>query len=233
MTIVRSDVSGNRSGGNAGGIMNTGMLTMTGTTVARNVAAANGDGGGLMNTGSLTITGCTVSGNEATQDGGGIANFNVLMLANSTVSANTADTGEGGGVWNNSVMTMTDVTVSGNAASVGGAIGNSGAAMMVVNTLIDGGCSGTAIESDGYNLESTGDTCGFDAPTDAIAVSAADLQLGPLQDNGGPTETHALGESSVAVNAIATEMCVVAEDQRGVARPQGSGCDIGSFEREP
>ena len=229
LTIVRSAVLGSRSGGDGGGIMNTGMLAMMSTTVAGNIAETNG--GGVMNTGTLTITACTVAGNEAAQDGGGIANFNVLQLVNSTVSGNSASDGEGGGIWNNSVMTMTNGTVSSNAASAGGAIGNGGVAMMVLNSLVDGDCSGAGIDSDGHNLESPGDTCGFDQPSDAVGVSAANLQLGPIQDNGGPTETNAIGESSAANDAIPTEMCVVAEDQRGVPRPQGSGCDIGAFER--
>jgi hypothetical protein len=234
MTITRSAVSGNRSGDDGGGVMNTGMLTITGTTVAGNTAMADGNGGGLMNTGTLTITGCTVSGNEATQDGGGIANSNVLMLVNSTVSGNTATNGEGGGVWNNSVMSMTDVTVSGNAASAGGAISVAPMAVLTAsNTLIDGDCSGAALNSSGHNLESPVDTCGLDDPTDDTEVSTSALQLGPLQDNGGPTETHALGELSVAIDAIPTGMCEVVEDQRGVARPQGPACDIGAFERAP
>jgi hypothetical protein len=231
MTIAGSTVSGNRSGSDGGGIMNTGMLAMTSTTVSG--SEADGDGGGLMNTGALTMTSCTVSQNEAAQDGGGIANFNVMMLVNSTISGNTASAGDGGGIWNNSVMTMSNGTLSGNQATAGDAIGNGGVAMMVLNTLIDGGCSGTDIDSDGHNLESSGDTCGLDDPTDLTEVSASDLQLGLLQDNGGPTETHALGESSVAIDAIATPMCVVDEDQRGIARPQGSGCDIGAVEQVP
>jgi hypothetical protein len=61
--------------------------------------------------------------------------------------------------------------------------------------------------------------------------------LGPLADNGGRTETHALLPGSPAIDAIAEADCIdlagspVAEDQRGVDRPQGAGCDIGAFER--
>jgi len=238
LTIMRSVVSESRAGGNGGGVMNTGTLSMANTTVAGNEAGADGDGGGVWNTGVLAMTSCTVSGNEAAGDGGGIANLNSLMVVNSTVSGNSANTGEGGGILNSSIMVMSNSTLSRNAAAVGSAIRNARPDMidpvlMVLNTLIDGDCSGTSIDSDGHNLESTGDTCGLDDPTDITEVSASDLQLGPLEDNGGPTETHALGESSVAVDAIAMPMCVVDEDQRGVARPQGDGCDIGAFEREP
>jgi hypothetical protein len=100
--------------------------------------------------------------------------------------------------------------------------------------LIDGGCKSgrTSISSTGYNIESPGDSCGFDQPTDQVNVSAEDLKLGPLQDNGGPTETHALGEGSVAINLIPEAMCEVHEDQRGVERPQGPACDVGAVEME-
>jgi hypothetical protein len=70
--------------------------------------------------------------------------------------------------------------------------------------------------------------------------------LGPLQDNGGPTETHALLPGSPAIDAIPPAECTydddgdpgtppvpLATDQRGVARPQGAGCDIGAFEAIP
>ncbi|MGB5413308.1 MAG: choice-of-anchor Q domain-containing protein, partial [Polyangiales bacterium] len=65
-----------------------------------------------------------------------------------------------------------------------------------------------------------------------------DPMLGPLADNGGPTETHALEEGSPAINQIPAADCVDEEgeplttDQRGLARPQGDSCDVGAFELE-
>ena len=56
--------------------------------------------------------------------------------------------------------------------------------------------------SNGYNIESPGDTCGFDQATDQVNVTTEDLSLGPLADNGGPTETHALLPGSVAIDWI-------------------------------
>jgi hypothetical protein len=79
----------------------------------------------------------------------------------------------------------------------------------------------------------TRDTCGFDPEgTDQVNVSADDLDLQPLADNGGPTQTHAITTDSAAFNRIPVGMCEVDEDQRGVARPQGPSCDIGAFELE-
>jgi hypothetical protein len=103
-------------------------------------------------------------------------------------------------------------------------------------TVVRGSCVGS-FTSLGYNIESAGDTCGFDHETDQVNVSADDLKLGPLQDNGGATETHALGEGSVAIDWIPAEDCVDADgaplttDQRG--EPRDSMCDVGAFEVQP
>ena len=55
--------------------------------------------------------------------------------------------------------------------------------------------------------------------------------LGALADNGGPTPTRALLPGSPAIDAGSCASDA-ADDQRGVARPQGDGCDIGAFEYE-
>jgi hypothetical protein len=107
-----------------------------------------------------------------------------------------------------------------------------GATATVANSLIDGRCGTGDITSNGYNIESPGNTCGFDQGTDQVNVSLDDLKLGPLQDNGGPTMTHALGAGSAAIDHIPTVDCEVDEDQRGVSRPQGDACDVGAFELE-
>jgi hypothetical protein len=109
----------------------------------------------------------------------------------------------------------------------------------LTNTLVDDDC--LDVVSGGGNLESPGDTCGFDQPTDQVNVSAEDLKLGPLQNNGGPTETHALLPGSLAIDQIAEADCVDADgaplttDQRGEPRPETGGtmCDVGAFEVQP
>jgi hypothetical protein len=60
----------------------------------------------------------------------------------------------------------------------------------------------------------------------------ADAGVDVLADNGGPTLTHALLAGSAAIDAANTTVCP-ATDQRGVARPQGAGCDVGAFEFVP
>jgi hypothetical protein len=65
-------------------------------------------------------------------------------------------------------------------------------------------------------------------------MTAAELNLGPLADNGGPTKTHALGSGSHAIDVIPEAGCAVDTDQRGRPRPETGGdeCDVGSFERQ-
>jgi hypothetical protein len=80
-------------------------------------------------------------------------------------------------------------------------------------------------------------------PTDLANV---DPLLSQLQDDGGPTLTHALLPGSPALDAVPLADCTydhdgdpgtpevpLATDQRGVARPQGSSCDIGALEVTP
>jgi hypothetical protein len=109
--------------------------------------------------------------------------------------------------------------------------------LTLTNTIVaDNGvenCDGN-ISSLGHNL--TDDTsCGLTEPSDLVV---ADAMLGPLQDNGGPTETHDLlpggttTPGSPAIDAGDNAACPTT-DQRGVVRPQGAACDIGAVEYVP
>ncbi|MDH3622446.1 MAG: hypothetical protein OES69_02445 [Myxococcales bacterium] len=228
-------VTGGNPGGRGAGIFNEGDLTLTNSTVSGNSALL---GGGIFNEGDLTLTNSTVSRNTA-ESGGGIDNFGELTLTNSTVSHNTAVSGDGifggaGGIYNQGTVMLINSTVSGNVAEVGGGIDNFGE-LTLTNTLVDNDCGGGTALSGGGNLESPGDTCGFNDPTDQVNISAEDLNLGPLADNGGPTETHALLPGSVAIDVIPEADCQVDTDQRGEPRPETGGtlCDVGAFEVQP
>ncbi len=143
------------------------------------------------------------------------------------------------------MLSLANTTVFGNrAVSAEGvaAILQSGEHAVVESraTIIDGDCrvvSGgdTPWVSNGYNIESPGDTCGFDQSTDMAGMSADDLKLGALADNGGPTKTHALETGSEAIDKIPAEDCEVETDQRGEPRPEtgGDACDVGAFEVQP
>jgi len=222
-----------------GGIENSGNLTLTNSTVSENSAAS---GGGIINGGMLTLINSTVSGNLG-YVGGGISSGGTMTLLQSTVSSNDAALG-GGGILNYGRMTMTNCTVSRNSGTSGRGIYIDGLEeSTLTGSVVDGDCTiapPATLISNGYNIESPGDTCGFDTNKgDQVSVSAEDLALEPLQDNGGPTETHAPGEGSVAIDVIPAVDCVDADgaplttDQRGQPRPGGSMCDVGAFEVQP
>jgi hypothetical protein len=237
--------------GNGGGISNSGAATLTNTTVAGNIAGtgqngATSSGGGIESSAALTIRDSTISGNSVTGgtvsgtgSGGGIESSGTLSLTNVTISGNTVSGAStfGGGLRDNTGnATLLNVTFWGNAANGSAAVGGgiAGAGAKLKNTLIaasTGGNCGGFLVSQGHNL--SGDsTCAtaFNKGGDQNGVS--DPKLGPLQDNGGGTQTHALLPYSPAINAGDNNGCPGA-DQRGVARPQGPLCDIGAYEIVP
>jgi hypothetical protein len=228
--LVNSRVSGNWHVG----IWNNGTLTITGSSVSDNANGADYEdvGAGIHNTGMLTITDSTLSANRdyGVRGSGGIYNAGgFVTLTNSTISGN--DFWGAGGIINTGALTIASSTVS-DSAGGDASIHNEGTATLT-NSLIDGDCVGD-ITSSGYNIESPGNTCGFDPDgTDQVNVSDIQLMLGPLQDNGGPTETHGFTGPSVAINQIPEADCHVGTDQRGELRPSPTGepfCDIGAFE---
>ena len=118
-------VKGGNTATSAGGILNSGTLTLNNSTVSDNTTSFNGNGGGIFNYGTLTLDNSTVSGNS-TYDlaGGGIYNEEgTLTLNTSTVSSNQSSWG--GGIFNHfGTLTLNTSTVSGNQAHWGGGIGS-------------------------------------------------------------------------------------------------------------
>src|SRR5215510_572678 len=252
LTITNSTLSRN-SAPSGGGILNEGgTLTVTNSTVSGNsaigVGGVPGEGGGIGNSGgTLTITNSTLSGNSASE-GGGIANFGTLTITNSTLSGNRA-VSDGGGILNRAgLLTVTNSTLSGNTAFEGGGIDNFQFAVVknsiFANTFPN--CGSLSISAHGVNF-STDHTCGAGF-TVVSSTGAGGLNLGPLQDNGGPTFTHALLPGSVAIDAViplancndlSAMPAPVTTDQRGKPRPadgDGDGvalCDAGAYELQP
>ena len=247
VTLTNSVVSGNESSSwRGGGIQNFGVLVITDSTISGNTSFLHG--GGISNESAeadleLTLTGSTVSGNMAGDDGGGISilSTGVFVLTNSTISGNeTAEHGGGIKQSQGTDVTYTNVTIAGNTSSLPstGAMWISSGSATFENTLVEGGCGSPRANSNGGNLESPGNGCGFTDGIDQVSVTSEALLLGPLQDNGGFTQTRALLEGSVAVDAALQEACPET-DQRGIDRPfQGDGvevalCDVGAFEYVP
>jgi hypothetical protein len=269
LTLDNSRVSGNTAGHRGGGIANDSRLVLMKSSVSTNTADHGGGIYNVLFA-ELTLTDSTVSDNAAVYTGGGIGSHagpwpigatasqnsapddkaglspRMLALTNSTVSGNAADYG-GGLYFESGTLTLTNSTISGDIYA---GSGNPDASFLEVSvraraSIVNGECEvgagAVTWGSDGYNIEGPGDTCGFDEATDQVQVSADDLALGPLQDNGGPTETRAIRASSVAIDVIREESCVdedgnpLTTDQRGEPRPETGGtmCDVGAFEAQP
>ena len=148
-------------------------------------------------------------------DAGAIANVGTLKISNSTISFNTAKNGVGG-------------------------IGGQGGSATLKNSIVadnQGGNCTQNVASLGYNLSSDA-SCHFNQVGDQINIEP---MLGPLQDNGGPTQTMALPLGSPAIDAGNPSGCtdgfghLLTTDQRGMPRPDlgdSGGCDIGAYESQ-
>jgi hypothetical protein len=246
LSVGNSTVSGNTATSIGGGIYANGtQVTVSNSTLSGN-SAGSGAGGIYTLSSGLTITNSTLSGNTASNGGGIRAQLTTVTIADSTLSGNSAQFG-GGMITNGPTVTILNSTVAGNtASSSAGAIYRfSGATVTALNSILAGQAAGgdcnTTLTTGGYNIES-GTSCGFTGTGDQQSVSSASLALGALANNGGPTQTIALGLTSVAVDripigALEANGCgvTVTTDQRGLPRASGATaggprCDVGAFE---
>ncbi len=207
--------------------------------IANGNDAIGGSAGGVGNSGSLTISNCTISGNREAQGGGGISNVGTLTVNNSTISGNAANTNGsnpgwgGGGIYNEGNLTVNNSTISGNTSiSNGGGI-YSGAGIVTVNNstmsgnTASGGAGGGIYStakltlansiSAGNTGQSNGDVSGSYTDNGGNQVGTA-VNLSPLGSYGGPTQTMLPLPSSPAIcggtlaNAAAAGLTT---DQRG------------------
>jgi CSLREA domain-containing protein len=244
LTLTRVDVVDNKvtaicplpPGGfpsSGGGIQSggtTGSLTLVDSLVTNNhadglIAGAcfvSGIGGGIEVDGPLTVIDSTITGNDAGNGGvgagGGIAEQlgapAAIVLKNATLAGNRVNGGAGGNLIisnNKPSLSTTGSIIAGGTAAIG-----------TENCSL----SGATVMASGGNVEDR-DQCGLGPPD----RRNADPQLGPLLNNGGPTDTRAIPSSSPAFDFAGA--CGLAADQRGVARPQGAACDSGAFELVP
>jgi hypothetical protein len=233
--------NGHAAGG--GGIVADTPLHLTSVGLVGNVSTDNG--GALVNDRAMTITSSLIANNSATNDGGGLElDDGNVDIVNSTFAANGA--GGTGGAFNDSsgatpdTITLTHVTAADNSASQGGAFRNGSFntvkyrnTVFASNTASSGTtcyqAGGAFNESLGGN-RSAGDVTQCNL-TGANDLNGATLNLGPLANNGGPTNTYQLGTGSQALNADPNDANCPSSDQRGVPRPEGSKCDAGALER--
>jgi hypothetical protein len=261
VTVTGGSVTGSGAAAGGGGIyLHSGGLALASATVSGNAVSIQGgdglDGGGgiyLAPGTQATITASTIARNTATINAAGGSNGGAgaydasatSTYLNDTFSANaltvSAGSSNGGGAvfHEGGPGTISDATIAQNTANVssGGIFDNAGA-YTVKNTIVaqnGTGCAGPGgIVSAGYNLEGSS-TCGMTMPTD---MRNTNPMLGPLANNGGPTQTLALTPASPAIDAGSCTDAngdTVSSDQRGEPRPQpaAGACDIGAFEYAP
>jgi predicted outer membrane repeat protein len=215
------------------GVANGGELTLRNLSV---VDGWSGNGGGISILGGrVMLDHVLVANNEAAADGGGIAasDHAIVTIVNSTITGNVA-TSAGGGIYGSADFSIRNSTIANNGAVRGGGVFITDEGFVNVrNTIIANNVAsafptsnncfiGVPLSFIGQSLTND-DTC-HDGP----GMIMADPGLQPLADNGGPTKTLAITNSSAAVDAGAD--CSEATDQRYVARNQGLSCDIGAFE---
>jgi hypothetical protein len=229
-----------------GGLDNFGSATLTDCTISNNYA--QGGGGGLENFGELALTNCTLSGN-ASQNGAGLFNdTGIAVLTDCTLEGNSAAI-RGGGLSNDyATATLTSCTISGNSAGdgIGGGVDNirSGQTVTLTDTIVANnfGTNWSADDiynfgnmSGSYDLIGDGGAGGLTNGANHIIVLASlgTLLLGPLQNNGGPTDTMALLPDSRAIGAgievdYPGTTTPITTDERG--EPLDSPTDIGAYQ---
>ncbi|MGB7711304.1 MAG: DUF4347 domain-containing protein, partial [Microcoleus sp.] len=226
--------------------VNGGNLTLNNSTLSNNQVTGDNDsagGGGALlvsfGMGSATnINNSTFSGNKSEGYGGALSNLGTTNLLNSTLTNNTADS-------NNS-------NASNNTSDLGGGIYHTSGTISLKNTILAKNYRSSTItpitSPDIYSLgsamwtngggnligDNTGVTTFPPGPLIGTAAAPKDPQLGPLQDNGGLTQTHALLLGSPALDAgNNTNVAALTTDQRGLVRPYNTTVDIGALEYSP
>jgi len=257
LTVINSTIRQNSADFAGGGIFNGGILDVLNSTLSENTALRAG--GGISNKGRTKVSKSAIYGNGSNNGGGIFTEIDTLYVINSTISQNYANNNGGGiymrqyalaALYNTSIIDNdADHDRDVNGGIGGGVYSEAGARFIVVNTLIAGNtvlnapiyndCSGI-LEAYGFNLIFDETGCTFSGNGTASRGFITLNTIGPLQDNGGPTWTHALLAGSAAIDTTIDSLGCVDEtgallgaDQRGAPRPAGARCDVGAFEYNP
>ncbi|MET0225179.1 MAG: choice-of-anchor Q domain-containing protein, partial [Dokdonella sp.] len=252
--IDDSIIAGNHADSAGGGLITAeeGYLYLDGTTIsdndAGNTAGTNEGGGGVLCFGcALQLSSSTVSGNTAGSVGGGIAVRygeyapSPAAIIDSTISGNNGY--EGGGLMlDGGNAQISNSTIAFNQASFRGA-GISASeysySIDLQSTIVANNTTGSDANnvwafpdsiSGADNLVPNAPGLPAEMPPDTLT---ADPLLLPLADNGGATQTHALGGASPAIDA-GNDAIGLVFDQRGdgFLREVGASADIGAFETQ-
>ena len=246
LTIINSTIKGNIADSSGGGIYNNGgSVTVSNSSIISNTAGMPGlsgssGGGGISNYGTLLVNSSSIADNTllGALSGSGINNgawiCSDVTLNNSTISNNT--NGEGISVQGCPVNLNNSTVVNNSRNGIYVSTGTVNLRNSIVANNGLGDCSkdpyfNGAIQSLGYNLVRDSTNCTLVGSD----LTNLDPNLGSLQDNGGPTWTHALLPGSPAINAGNPSGCsgnagALLTDQRGF--PRAGVCDIGAYEMQ-
>jgi len=253
LLFQRTVISNNQAGGSGGGVYFYDPdhdVTFEDSTISGNTAGGLGGGIYLYDTdgGPFTIRGTTISGNSA-QAGGGIFFYgpdDPVVIQNSTISGNQATAGGGGGLFLYNIyqaFTIEHSTIAGNSATgPGGGVYLYTGTAAVDHTIVADNTGGKGAEDLATGSEGTFDLSFslVEAPGTANVndnggnILNQDPQLGPLQNNGGLTQTQLPAGTSPVVNAGDPAFTPPpSTDQRGLPRVAGGRIDIGAVEINP
>lgn len=235
VNLIGLDVISGASNGQGGAIYNNGSLTISDSWFDNNVSNDGAVGGGAIvnrSTGTLTINDSTFTNNSANRGGALFNDGGTLNIVNSTFTQNGTTTFEGGAIHNRGIFNATNITVAGNGTTntIGGGLFTWNGSQFLNNTLIADNLGITDCDISLNNSSQSNNNSLIESGNCEAALTD-DPQLQALANNGGNTLTMALALTSPAVDAGSDALCT-AVDQRGVARPQLAGCDIGAFETE-
>jgi predicted outer membrane repeat protein len=206
--VRQSTLSGNQSGDDGGAVYAEDTLVVSNdSTFVGNIA---GDDGGAIitpGTGEVQTYNSTLTGNQAADQGGAIMDdAGILFLNTSSFVDNSAVFGAH--LFADQLSSIQNV--------FDGSFGGGESCALIGST------------DDEYSWED-GDSCAFD-PLGTSTSDGGSAALGALDDFGGPTQTYLPHPDSPLVDAIPEVDCETSQDQRGVDRPAGEGCDIGAVE---
>ena len=248
-TRVTNSTARSIGGHGLGGAVFASSVRIIRSTLSGNTASSDTDlsyGGGVFSTGDTEVRYSTIADNTADFGGGllllGGTAPQTRVIINSTISGNHAEYSGGGiyATYSPSLLQISNTTITANSAAILGVA--AGAHLLTASDIVSSIIAGNAGPQEASDLVApllTGSNNIIIESTDALPPDTiqADPLLGPLQDNGGLTSTHALLAGSPAVDhglnplGLSLDQRAFDEDMPGgYEREVGQGTDIGAFE---
>jgi hypothetical protein len=235
LTIKQSTVSAD----SAFGIICSGTATIDACTVSRNGSAAVGtEGGGIQAKGIVTLVNCTIADNagvgltvyrgQTSTHLPTVVSIASCTIADNTVTASAGDVTTGAGIDVQYVGLFTQISLHDTIVAGNRVVPSGGTAFL--HDLYTGTATPPHYISLGYNLIQAPGGVTFTGTT-AGNIYGVDPLLGPLANNGGPTQTMALLAGSAAIGGGDPDTAgLPATDQRGFPRVVDGRVDIGAYE---